>query len=91
MIRHDSRISDIVDECPVCGRPVRIPWRYIGRRVRCCHCGGSFAVTEHGVQTPAYAIKCERLLSLDRVPRQIGGATRSRLLARESRWKIGSR
>jgi len=32
--------------CPVCGRSLRIGVRLLGRRVYCQHCGGGFIATE---------------------------------------------
>jgi hypothetical protein len=29
-------------ECAVCGRSLRIPVQYFGRKVHCGHCGGEF-------------------------------------------------
>ena len=31
-------------ECPVCGRSLRIPVQYFGRKVDCGHCGGEFLI-----------------------------------------------
>ncbi len=38
-------------ECPVCGRPLKIRREYLGRMLACCHCHGRLLVdvpTEHG-------------------------------------------
>ena len=32
--------------CPVCGRSLRIGVKLLGRRVYCQHCGGGFIATE---------------------------------------------
>jgi len=32
--------------CPVCGRNLRIPVTLLGRRVYCQHCGGRFIATD---------------------------------------------
>lgn len=32
----------VVQGCPVCGRRLQIRTQFIGRRVQCTHCGGSF-------------------------------------------------
>ncbi|MDX1944298.1 MAG: hypothetical protein SFU86_02745 [Pirellulaceae bacterium] len=29
-------------ECPVCGRSLRLPVQYFGKAVACPHCGGEF-------------------------------------------------
>ncbi len=57
-----KQLSHIVEECPVCGRPVEIRCEYLGRRVVCQHCGGGFVVTEEGAQAPEWMAKCGRLM-----------------------------
>ncbi len=42
MIRH----AVFVQECPVCGRPLEIRNEYVGRKVSCQHCGGSFTAMD---------------------------------------------
>lgn len=32
----------VVQGCPICGRRLQVKTYYIGRRVQCTHCGGSF-------------------------------------------------
>ena len=32
----------VVQGCPICGRRLQIRTHFIGRRVQCTHCGGSF-------------------------------------------------
>jgi len=59
MIKHGPHI---VEECPVCGRPVAICRAYLGRRVVCQHCGGEFVATEDGDRAPEWMEKCDRLL-----------------------------
>ena len=33
-------------ECPTCGRHVRIKAEYLGRRMSCLHCEGEFVATD---------------------------------------------
>ena len=33
-------------ECPTCGRHVRIKAEYLGRRMSCLHCEGEFTATD---------------------------------------------
>lgn len=35
-----------VQECPVCGRPLRVRVVYLGRRVTCQHCLGRFKASD---------------------------------------------
>ena len=37
--------TEFVQYCPVCGRPLQIRVAYLGRRMRCDHCGGRFIAT----------------------------------------------
>lgn len=63
-----KQLSHIVEECPVCGRPVAIRCEHLGHRVVCQHCGGGFVVTEEGARAPEWMPKCERLMeAADRV------------------------
>lgn len=32
----------VVQGCPICGRRLQIRTQFLGRRVQCTHCGGSF-------------------------------------------------
>lgn len=32
----------VVQGCPICGRRLQIRTHFLGRRVQCTHCGGSF-------------------------------------------------
>ena len=45
----------ITQECPVCGRPLKIRREYLGRVLTCGHCHGRLLVdvsTEHGGAEP---------------------------------------
>ena len=35
-----------IQECPTCGRSLRIRVSYLGRRVACQHCGGEFGACD---------------------------------------------
>lgn len=37
----------MLHECPVCGRRLQIRVEYLGNRVSCSHCGGTFEVTDN--------------------------------------------
>ena len=38
------QITHVVEDCPVCGRPVEVAHSDLGRTVGCAHCGGRFTV-----------------------------------------------
>ena len=37
-----SAMTVFYQECPVCGRNLRIPAKYFGRQMTCTHCEGQF-------------------------------------------------
>ena len=37
-----SAMTIFYQECPVCGRNLRIPAKYFGRQMTCTHCKGEF-------------------------------------------------
>lgn len=37
-----SHFAVFFQECPTCGRSLRIPVKYFGRSMTCTHCGGIF-------------------------------------------------
>jgi hypothetical protein len=37
-----SRVTFFYQECPVCGRSLRVAVRYFGREMSCSHCHGQF-------------------------------------------------
>ena len=39
-------IAHFFQECPTCGRHVRIKAEYLGRRMSCLHCQGEFTATD---------------------------------------------
>jgi hypothetical protein len=44
-------LSVFYQACPVCGRSLRMPVQYFGRRVTCVHCGGEFRADEQSSST----------------------------------------
>lgn len=34
-------------ECPICGRNLRVPVKYFGRQMSCSHCHGEFVAGEN--------------------------------------------
>jgi hypothetical protein len=44
-----------LQECPVCGRPAQVRRKYLGQRVVCHHCQGSFVAIESHEDRPATA------------------------------------
>lgn len=40
------RFPHFVQECPVCGRPLEVRVKYVGREVACRHCGGTFQASD---------------------------------------------
>jgi hypothetical protein len=42
------QFTDFTQECPVCGRSLRIRVSYLGKRVHCCHCRGAFLAADPG-------------------------------------------
>jgi hypothetical protein len=51
-------------ECPTCGRALRVRINYLGKTVVCEHCQGSF--TAHDPQNPASVPETHELSSLER-------------------------
>jgi len=39
-------IAHFFQECPTCGRHVRIKAEYLGRRMTCLHCEGEFTASD---------------------------------------------
>ena len=58
--------TEFFQECPVCGRPLRVRVAYLGRRMKCGHCGGRF-IAAAGEKKPAPSeelmARAERLLT----------------------------
>jgi hypothetical protein len=45
--------TEFYQECPVCGRPLRVRIAYLGRRMKCGHCGGRFVAAAASEEKPA--------------------------------------
>jgi hypothetical protein len=43
-----SRTTFFYQECPVCGRSLRVAVRYFGREMSCTHCHGEFLAGPQG-------------------------------------------
>ena len=52
-----------LQECPVCGRPAQVRRKYLGQRVVCQHCRGSFVATEPYRGQSATSERGNRLIS----------------------------
>jgi stress-induced morphogen len=52
-----------VQGCPICGRRLQIRTQFLGRRVQCTHCGGSFRSRIESDAFPAMSVeRSERLV-----------------------------
>ena len=56
-----SAITFFYQECPVCGRSLRVPVKYFGRQMSCSHCEGMFLA---GKQKES-ADNCQRAAEAD--------------------------
>jgi len=65
-----SKSTYFVQECPTCGRGVEIRVEYLGKRLVCQHCHGSFVATDsehsHLASNPSSVVlkRAEELLAL---------------------------
>ncbi len=66
-----TTISYFFQECPTCGRHVRVKAEYLGRRLSCLHCHGEFVAADResrfestSQKTPPLLARVERLLAL---------------------------
>jgi hypothetical protein len=41
-----TRATFYVQECPTCGRRLRVCVEYLGRKIQCRHCGGTFTARD---------------------------------------------
>ena len=69
-----SRSRNIIQECPVCGRPLSIRSIYLGRRVTCQHCGGRFLASKPAVRNGSATAQANSLLR--RAEQLIEGSSR---------------
>lgn len=67
--------TSFVRGCPVCGRPLEILVRYLGRRVTCQHCGGRFIASDPASRGPAAG---REVPLLERAERLLGFPVRRR-------------
>jgi hypothetical protein len=44
-------VSVFYQQCPVCGRSLRIPVQYFGHTVACQHCRGEFVADNHATHS----------------------------------------
>lgn len=42
-----SRATYFLQDCPTCGRPLRVRVEYLGKSIACQHCGGEFFATSN--------------------------------------------
>jgi hypothetical protein len=47
-----SALTVFYQECPICGRSLRVPVKYFGRQMSCSHCEGTFLAGKDQVQAP---------------------------------------
>lgn len=57
-----QQISQFIEGCPICGRPLAIRYEYLGSPVACEHCGGAFIVTGNGAGAPGLAVLPQSLI-----------------------------
>jgi hypothetical protein len=50
-----TAITIFYQQCPVCGRSLRIPTKYFGRQMTCTHCEGEFCAGKEELQPPVRA------------------------------------
>jgi hypothetical protein len=67
-------------DCPTCGRHVRIKAEYLGKRMSCLHCEGEFTATDHESRFDAVETRASSVLqameSLRSVPQPAMAAQR---------------
>ncbi len=50
-----TRTTYFVQNCPTCGRRLQVRVEYLGKSVRCQHCGAGFHATDPSGVTPPYS------------------------------------
>jgi hypothetical protein len=65
-----SALTVFYQECPVCGRNLRVPVKYFGREMSCSHCEGTFLAGKDQMQPPA----CESAAKVTTYLRLTAGA-----------------
>ncbi len=68
------QLTHVVEDCPVCGRPVEVAHEAIGREVACGHCRGRFVVFEDD-DGDTTAVACGGTNLLDRANRLLDVTT----------------
>ncbi len=63
-------VTYFIHECPICGRRLQIRVEYLGGRVSCRHCGGTFELSQSEERPKAPPVlslleRAEHLLALD--------------------------
>ena len=48
------RATYYVQDCPTCGRQLQVRVEYLGKNVKCQHCGAAFSAQEPDAQRPAH-------------------------------------
>jgi len=48
------RATYFVQDCPTCGRQLQVRVEYLGKKVKCQHCGAAFCAQESGAQRSAH-------------------------------------
>lgn len=57
----------VVQGCPICGRRLQIRTQFLGRRVQCTHCGGSFRSRIESDAFPAMTVETTARLAGERL------------------------
>ena len=50
-----SALTIFYQECPVCGRSLRVPVKYFGREMSCSHCEGIFVAGKDQIARSEHA------------------------------------
>lgn len=50
-----ATVTFFYEDCPVCGRPLRVDVRFMGRWVLCSHCEGEFVAGQRQFPRPVAA------------------------------------
>jgi ribosomal protein S27E len=63
----------LIHECPICGRKLQVRVEYLGSRVTCVHCNGTFVVSQGSPSSR----EPSRLTLLERAEHLLAADTRS--------------
>jgi hypothetical protein len=61
----------VVQGCPICGRRLQIRTQFLGRRVQCTHCGGSFRSRIEADAFPAMSVEQAERLDGERLEHEL--------------------